>query len=161
MNNETDKNNANDKRLGVPLVAIAGVHSQSLDKNAAQKPSVIYLVIDTLRQDHLSAYGYHRRTSPNIDKLAHEGVLFSNAYTTSPFTPPATASLLTGLYPSQMQFHFPRGIWLPGSAETIAESLMREGYMTYGISGNFLISQSSGFDQGFKIYENGTHSGIS
>ena len=62
-------------------------------------PNVLLFLIDTLRNDHLSAYGYHRDTSPNIDALARDAVLFENASSQTSWTRPAVASVLTGVYP--------------------------------------------------------------
>ncbi len=62
----------------------------------ATRPNVILIVIDTLRADHLSAYGYGRKTSPNIDRLAAGGVLYEQSISASSWTLPAHASLFTG-----------------------------------------------------------------
>jgi len=60
---------------------------------------VIFYVLDSLRADHLSCYRYSKKTSPNIDAMAAEGVLFENAFSASTWTRPSASSLLTGLYP--------------------------------------------------------------
>lgn len=60
---------------------------------------IILIVVDTLRADHLGCYGYFRDTSPNIDKLAAEGVRFSESHATAIATGPAFSSIITGLYP--------------------------------------------------------------
>lgn len=71
-------------------------------KTAAQLPNVLLISVDTLRADHLNAWGYReRRVSPNIDRLAQEGVRFQHAYAPAPWTRPSMASLLTSLYPRQ------------------------------------------------------------
>ncbi len=70
-------------------------------EKAASPPNVLLISVDTLRADHLSCYGYHLRTSPNIDKLAAEGVRFENANTTIPLTGPSHISLLTSHYPQE------------------------------------------------------------
>ena len=65
-------------------------------------PRVVLLIsIDTLRADHLGIYGYPRPTSPVIDQLGREGAVFDDASSTSPWTLPAHASMLTGLYPNR------------------------------------------------------------
>lgn len=68
---------------------------------AAEQPNVLLITIDTLRADHLSCYGYHLRTTPNIDRLAAEGTRFERAYTTIPLTGPAHFSLFTSGYPQE------------------------------------------------------------
>jgi glucan phosphoethanolaminetransferase (alkaline phosphatase superfamily) len=64
-------------------------------------PNVLFIVVDALRADHLSSYGYDRPTSPTIDRLAQEGVLFESAFSAASYTAPSHASLLTGRYPHQ------------------------------------------------------------
>ena len=61
-------------------------------------PNVLVIVVDTLRADHVSAYGYTRATSPNLDRMAQQGVLFENAVSTSSWSLPSHVSLLTGRY---------------------------------------------------------------
>jgi arylsulfatase A-like enzyme len=68
---------------------------------AQELPNLLLITIDTLRADHLSSYGYHLRTSPNIDRLAAEGVRFANAHTVIPLTGPAHISLFTSRYPQE------------------------------------------------------------
>jgi len=71
-------------------------------KKTDVKPTNIILIsIDTLRADHLGCYGYERPTSPTLDQLACEGLLFEDVTSTSPWTLPAHGSLLTGLYPNR------------------------------------------------------------
>ena len=67
----------------------------------AGPPNVLLVTVDTLRADHLSCYGYGWKTSPNIDKLAHEGTRFVRAYTPIPLTGPAHLSLFTSRYPQE------------------------------------------------------------
>src|ERR671914_399261 len=87
-------------------------------------PNILLIVIDTLRSDHLSSYGYERSTSPSIDRLAAQGVLFETAFSTSPYTTPSHASLLTGRYPhehgAQWITHKP---FLGGRYSTMPEAL--------------------------------------
>lgn len=66
---------------------------------------LILIVIDTLRADHLGCYGYFRNTSPNIDRLAKEGVLFKDAHTTAIATGPGFTSIFTGLSPIHHKFY--------------------------------------------------------
>src|SRR5579864_9798923 len=77
-------------------------HRQLANLPAARAgaPSVLVIVTDTLRADHLSGYGYSRPTTPNIDRIAREGVLFENAISACSWTLPSHASLVTARYPS-------------------------------------------------------------
>jgi predicted AlkP superfamily pyrophosphatase or phosphodiesterase len=68
-----------------------------------RRPNVVILVVDTLRADHLSTYGYARRTSPYLDRMAEESVVFESAFTVMSHTLPAHISLVTGVHPSTHQ----------------------------------------------------------
>jgi len=67
------------------------------------RPNVILVIIDTLPASHVSSYGYERSTTPNLDRVATDGILFKNAVAPSPWTLPSFASILTGAYPSRHQ----------------------------------------------------------
>jgi arylsulfatase A-like enzyme len=72
----------------------------SLGCGGRERPNLILITIDTCRADRLSCYGYERETTPNLDRLASEGVLFENTRTCVPITLPSHVSILTGLYPT-------------------------------------------------------------
>ncbi|MFN7971815.1 MAG: sulfatase-like hydrolase/transferase [Acidobacteriota bacterium] len=114
---------------------------------AVHAPTIVVLVtIDTLRADHLSCYGYPRRTTPFIDSLAAGGVLFEDALTTCPLTAPAHAALFTGLHPLQ---HGVRrnGEALDAKLPTLASAFRQAGYEAAGFSAvQFLEEVRSGFD---------------
>jgi arylsulfatase A-like enzyme len=113
--------------------------------------SVLFLTIDTLRADHLSAYGYPRKTSPHIDELASKGVLFDVAFTYWPKTRGSFASMFTGLYASQHGLTV-RDRDLPGFNVTLAETLQKAGYRTAASVDNGNLDRSLGFAQGFDEY---------
>jgi arylsulfatase A-like enzyme len=115
-------------------------------------PNVILISIDTLRADHLEAYGYARKTAPNIARLAATGVLFSNAYAQAPWTLASMASLHTGLYPHQhgaLTFN----TRIRDEATTLAEALKDINYFTIGITSAWFTTRSYGFAQGFDIFD--------
>jgi len=114
-------------------------------------PNVVLIVMDTVRKDHLSLYGYKRKTSPFLDFLSQYGAKFVNAYTSSPWTLPSHASFFTGLYPSEHQA-INGNEYLDSDYKTIAEALSERGYLTLGISSNPWISSYSNLDQGFKVF---------
>jgi arylsulfatase A-like enzyme len=129
-------------------------------------PNVVLISIDTLRPDHLSVYGYERPTATALEGLAEEGVVFLNAYSTSSWTAPAVASLLTSLRPDQHHVRsgsapdFLRGgkkvvrqEVLDGSFLTLAEILEKHGYVNFGFSTNPHVSAELGFAQGFGHFE--------
>jgi arylsulfatase A-like enzyme len=111
-------------------------------------PNVILIVVDTLRADRLSCYGYQRPTSPTLDALAREGAVFESAYAAAPWTRPSIASLMTGLHPSS---HDVQTQWgkLPESLPTLAEHLDQQGYHTAGFTVNAQITPMFGFSRGF------------
>ncbi|MEM1450666.1 MAG: sulfatase [Planctomycetota bacterium] len=120
--------------------------------------NVLLIGVDTLRADHLSAFGYERPTSPNLKALADEGVRFQMARSPAPWTLPSFSSMLTSLYPSA------HGAGRGGHDEweaidpttvSVAEVLARNGYETAGVVANGLISPRYGLDQGFDRYRSG------
>jgi len=115
------------------------------------RPNVILIAMDTVRADHLSCYGYHRKTSPNIDKIAEEGVLFENAFTTGTWSPSSHASIFTGKYPSYHRT-LGRNVYLRRGNKTIAEILAANGYRTIGISNCILLHVGTGFERGFQKF---------
>jgi arylsulfatase A-like enzyme len=111
------------------------------------RPNIIVYLVDTLRQDSNSLYGYEKKTSPKLDAFAKEAVVF-NGVAQAPWTTPAVASIFTGLGPSQ---HGINGFSsaLPPEANTLAELLKSTGYDTVAFSGSEAISKKALFDQGF------------
>jgi arylsulfatase A-like enzyme len=127
-------------------------------KSESPRPNIVLIVIDTLRADHLSFYGYKNDTSPFIRKIASQNIIFNNACAASSWTAPSTASIFTSLYPFQhgvvMGFQACHRLEIklnsiPEKLQTIPELLKKNGYMTYGISENINISRPLGFAQGF------------
>jgi predicted AlkP superfamily pyrophosphatase or phosphodiesterase len=82
-------------------VTVASVLSVAL-LSQAPPTNVLLITIDTVRADHIGAYGYAKAATPVLDRLAREGVRFSDATTQAPLTGPAHAALLTGLYPARI-----------------------------------------------------------
>ena len=114
------------------------------------KPNILLIVLDAVRFDHLSCYGAERPTSPSLDALAEQGVLFENAFAAGSWTPPSHAALFTGKYPSQCGT-MGHQLRLNNSHLTIAEFLRRQGYRTAGI-GSAWISRRQGFAYGFEHF---------
>lgn len=114
-------------------------------------PNILVIVVDTLRADHLSAYGYKRPTSPHLDALAAQGVLFEKAISTSSWTLPAHISLLTGRYPYEAKEAYDR---LHPELPTLAEHFRAQGYRTGAFSDNlFYFTRRQGFGRGFIRFE--------
>lgn len=118
-----------------------------------KQPSVLWIVVDTLRADRLGAYGYSRPTSPQFDALAKRSLLFENMISQSSWTLPATASLLTGLYPLTHGVLSERLTYLDDSRETVAEVARQHGITTAAFVSNLLVTRQSNFDQGFETFQ--------
>lgn len=122
----------------------------------ARPPNLVLYVIDTLRADHLGAYGYPLPTSPAIDAFAREGVLFRAARAQSSWTKPAVATLLTGLYPiTHGADRRARGL-APG-VETLAALVAPAGYQSAFFTTNPTVTAKFGFDRGFDEYRYLSH----
>lgn len=118
-------------------------------------PNVLLVSIDTLRADHLHAYGYARETSPTIDRLAAEGALFETVLAPSSWTLPSHITLLTAMPPREHGVRKQRQR-LRGEAKSLAEVFRDEGYDTAGFVAGPFLSSSHGFDQGFDVYDEST-----
>lgn len=138
------------KPAAVALAGLAAGAGCGPGRPAPPLRNLVVVVVDTLRQDHLSAYGYERETAPAITRLAREGVRADGVSPTS-WTKPAVASLLTGLHPLRHQA-VGHGDALPRSARTLAERLGELGYRSLGITANGWLSRDAGFAQGFEAY---------
>ncbi len=113
--------------------------------------NVILISLDTLRADHLGAYGYKRPTSPNMDKLASESVLFRNAYATSPWTLPSHVSLLSGLDCPTHGVRSSANRMDPGDI-TLADRLRQAGFETAAFTGGGFVSGLFGMNKGFEVF---------
>ena len=113
--------------------------------------NVLFILIDTLRADRLSTYGYHRETSPRIDELARTGLRLARNHSQSSWTKCSMASLWTGLYPIRTGvLRSPQAI--PEAAHLPAEILHDAGFRTFAIWRNGWIAPEFGFAQGFELY---------
>ncbi len=112
-------------------------------------PHVLLLILDTVRSDHLSCYGYPFATSPNLDQLAQEGLLCRNAFSASNWTPPGHISIFTGKYPAQ---HGNDGnVHMPDDLVSITEILNHQGYYCIAMYNNPTAGRSINLTQGFDL----------
>jgi len=135
---------------GAPMVrSHPGPIAVSNDDRAQRKPrGVIFLVIDTLRKDHLNIYGYPRDTVVHLKKFAEEGVAFHHAISQATMTKISIPSMVTSLYPlSHTVLGFEHG--LPASAKTIAEVFRDEGYATVAYSSVPFTGKANNMHQGY------------
>jgi arylsulfatase A-like enzyme len=157
----------------VPVLAVAGAAALFYGavgfalagrEPAPGRPDVLLLLVDALRPDRLGAYGHDRETSPAIDALVADGILFRDAIAQSTFTKSSVASLLTGRYPYQHGVYWgsrtddpelPGAVTsdlLPAEERTLAEALRPAGYLTAAWVQNSHLRDFMGFAQGFVEY---------
>jgi arylsulfatase A-like enzyme len=118
------------------------------------RPNILLIILDTQRADHLSSYGYHRPTTPYLDSLAAEGVLFERAFAQSSWTLPSHASLFTGRLMHEHGAGNGTVRILDNRFPTLAERLSAEGYATAGFVANtFWAARHTGLARGFAHYE--------
>jgi arylsulfatase A-like enzyme len=142
--------------LGVGIPLALRVHEKrviaSLSPSANDVPNVLLLILDTVRAEELSLYGYHRRTSPTLDSLASQGVVYERAYATSSWTMATHASIFTGRLPFETSVGFQTA--LDETHRTLAEVFDSRGYVTAGFSANTgYVSRESGLARGFAHFE--------
>jgi arylsulfatase A-like enzyme len=157
------------------VLAVAGCRNadRSAPPPPAKRPHVVILSLDTTRADRLGCYGYARPTSPHLDRLAAESVLYTRAIATSSWTLPSHASLFTGKLTTSHGAHYdPEGPlnlagvidgpreWreyrarpLPESERTLAEVLRDAGYATGAVVGGPWLKRPFGLAQGFDYYD--------
>ena len=152
------------RQLASPAVSaalvVAALTTGCSAPHAPGPPDVVLIVIDTLRADHLSLYGYERATSPHLDRFAEDGVTYARAISTATWTVPAHGSLFTGHWPSyhgaervagNRMLAYP----LNPEIETLAEILGARGYDTGAFVGNgTYVSSLFGFARGFEEFTN-------
>jgi len=114
---------------------------------------VVLISVDTLRADHLPAYGYGRVETPHLDALRRDSILYENAYTPAPLTLPAHAALLTGLLPYQNGVRDNIGFRLAPSVPTLATMLKKEGYATGAAVSSYVLQSDRGLNAGFDFYD--------
>lgn len=144
---------------GGPAVAWAGLHAGAPPEDGGDAgagtdgpTSLILVSLDTVRADNLSLYGYERPTSPRLDRLGEESLVFTRALSASSWTLPSTATLLTGLLPAQHgAVHWTKQ--LPGEVVTVAERLRQAGYRTAALTDGGFAGYPWGFAQGFDRYD--------
>jgi arylsulfatase A-like enzyme/Tfp pilus assembly protein PilF len=114
--------------------------------------NIILFTIDTLRADHLECYGYDKVKSPQINRLASEGIMFEHNIVQTPLTLPSHSSIMTGTSPLYHGVRDNGGFYLDESHHTLAESLKNKGYATGAFVAAFVLDSRWGLDQGFDTY---------
>lgn len=139
-------------RLASVLLAGCGILVGCGSPDTEPPTSILLITIDTLRADHLSAYGYRRQTSPVIDELAGQGVRFELPIVQWPKTGPSFASMFTATYPKDNGIVRKIGARLPDEFRLLAEVLRDQGYRTRAVVANGAVASEFNFHQGFDDY---------
>ncbi len=139
--------------LALALLLSAACKGNRTVPAASPSTPVFLISIDTLRSDHLPAYGYKGVETPNIDALRGDGILYERAYSHTPLTLPSHTSMLTGLLPSEHGVRDNIGFQLRPTAKTITESLRERGYATGAAVSAFVLRREGGLNRGFDLYD--------
>jgi arylsulfatase A-like enzyme/Flp pilus assembly protein TadD len=138
------------------LLALGGCNRIAALRAAPKGPNLLLVTIDTLRADHVGAYGAVDAQTPVMDRLAAEGTRFATAISSAPLTLPSHASILTGLYPPRHGVRYNGISRLPPSFDTMTERLRDAGYATGAVIGAYVLAGKFGLDQGFEYYDDET-----
>ena len=114
--------------------------------------NVVLITFDTVRADHFGCYGFEKAHTPNVDKLAEEGVLFEQCAAPVPLTLPSHTSILTGRYPFRHGVRNNGNYFVPDEELTLAEVLDNAGYETGAFVSAYVLHSLFGLDQGFQTY---------
>jgi arylsulfatase A-like enzyme/tetratricopeptide (TPR) repeat protein len=118
-----------------------------------EKAPVVLVSVDTLRADHLPAFGYTGVETPHLDALRADGVLFTSAYSQVPLTLPSHTSLMTGVYPAETGVRDNLGFHRLPSVPTLAQLLKQNGYATGAAVSSIVLAGESGMKDGFDLYD--------
>lgn len=137
--------------LQIAIVAAVLLGAQIVRDSGSDRPNIVMVSLDTLRADHLGCYGYFRDTSPEIDRLAAEGIRFEWAFCQAPSTERSHMSMFTSLYPTVHGVSLRHR--LQDGRVTLAEYLRESGYRTAACTDAGYMRRGFGFAQGFERYE--------
>lgn len=143
------------ERTVLLLVCLALFYGCGSEPPARNRPNVLLLSVDTLRADHLGAYGYTPPTSPNIDAFAAGGILFERVSAQAPSTLLSHTALFTSQIPQHHGASHIRNLPLSAAALTLTEVLAAEGYQAASFNSGGQLDNIFGLDQGFETYEEG------
>jgi arylsulfatase A-like enzyme len=133
------------------LILAAGC-GRDLPAGDPARPDILVVSIDTLRADHLGAWGYPRPTSPFLDELAAGGTRFSNAWSPSPWTLPSHATMLSGLLPLH-HGAIESDLTVPADVPWLPVAMRDAGYATSAIVATLFVGDRYGFNRGFDAFE--------
>lgn len=143
--------------IGLGLLLLAGLPGGlGCDSHRAAGPDVLLVTVDTLRADHVGAYGFELDATPNLDALASRGVLFERALAASSYTVPSHASILTSLTVREHSIGYENGGTRLSDEFTLAMAFRDAGYATAAFVGNVTLKRRVGLDRGFDRYDDET-----
>jgi len=140
------------KEISFILTLAVGISAFGQVPKYDRLPNIVLVTIDTVRSDHLSCYGYQRETTPMIDRLAADGVLFQNCTSAASWTLPSYTSIFTGVYPCVHDCTASDRA-LPKSIPTFPEGLKAKGYYCAAVVSNPFLGAKFGFGRGFDKYD--------
>lgn len=120
-------------------------------RRVAKGTSVILIIVDTLRADHLGCYGYSRVTSPNIDRFAADSVVFENCFSHAPSTSASVASILSGYLPHETKVT--NHTVVSKKIRTLPFLLGAQGYKSAAVVSNYVFRAKRGWENGFDVYD--------
>jgi arylsulfatase A-like enzyme/Flp pilus assembly protein TadD len=136
-----------------PVVSPAGEELGKLPRGVVPSDlNLLLITLDTTRADRIHAYGFPDVETPNLDRIAEEGVLFEQAISAAPLTLPAHSTIFTSKYPPSHGVRDNGGFFLDESESTLAELLRESGRQTGGFVGAYVLDSKWGVDQGFETY---------
>ena len=138
-------------RLTAALATLLSIGALSCSSDAA-RVNVVVFVIDTLRADRLGVYGHSRPTSPSIDALGADGVVFDHAYAPAPWTLPSVASLMTSTFPCEHGL-IVDGDRIGGEVALLAQRMRAAKYATASFHANPYAGRMTGLERGFETSE--------
>ena len=145
------------RRAGAPVLLACLVAATGGCRGRVRGPfreaSVVLISIDTLRSDRLPAYGYAKGSTPAIDAISRQGVVFESVWSHCPLTLPAHASMFTGLLPPHHGVRDNMGFALEPTHRTLATRFKAAGFTTGGAVSSYVLRRSTGIAQGFDLYD--------
>lgn len=150
---------------GLALLLLIGAWGQTTPVGQAPSASrsprgpgsnIVLITVDTLRADRLEPYGYRLIKTPQISRLAADGILFERAIAQVPLTLPSHCSIMTGAYPFSTGVRDQAGFVLADNVTTLAESLKKAGYDTAAFVASSVLEARTGLDRGFDVYSDPT-----
>jgi arylsulfatase A-like enzyme len=144
----------------VAVVVVAALAAVGCRRPPERPHNVVVLLVDTLRADHLSLYGYRRPTSPALDRLAAEATVFDRARAQATCTFPSVNSILTSRYPNAFLGQPGGAIGIPGDIPTLAQMLRARGFRTGAVSASSVVratrsrrNPTGGYGAGFEVFD--------